>query len=327
VPSVSIIIVTFQSERWISACLDSVSTQSFHDYEVIIVDNCSTDRTVELVTAGPLLSRIVKMDSNRGFGAAVNRGVQIAKGRLLLFLNPDAKLHREALRHLVASHEASPGIIACAQYSYDGTRYRTACNTVDIFGYPLGEIRGKCFYADGAALMMSRRDFDAVGGFDEDLFMFHEEVDLCWRGHQMGIRVRPCDEAVVYHESGGTAEGGAAKAIPYVTTSFRRFHGEKNILRNILKNYSLPLLALIVPLYVAQICLEMLLMLALRSPRGAAADLAALWWNVKNLGGTLRLRSAIQNRRRSPDRAVMRHMVFTWAKLVFIRRLGFPVIR
>jgi GT2 family glycosyltransferase len=322
----SVVIVTYQSAAWIGACLDSLAAQTYRSFEVVIVDNASTDGTLDAIAASPQAARVERSAHNSGFGSGANRGAAVAGGTMLLFLNPDTKLAPDCLGRIVAAADAagSEVIVAPEQRSYDGALHLTAGSAVDVLGYPVGDRPGRVFYADGAALLIAKATFERIGGFDGALFLFHEDIDLCWRAALANVPVVRCEGARVYHESGASAEGGAHKGGRYQTTEFRRYHGEKNILRNLLKNYSLANLAWALPLYAVQIFAEIVLMAVLRQTPAVRADLRALRWNMRSLGDTLRARRRYQALRATGDRAIMRNMVRNLYKVMHVMENGIP---
>src|SRR6476660_9707701 len=99
---VSVLIVTYNSEKFILRCLDSVARQSCSPLEVVVVDNASTDSTLELLSRSPLPIRLIANKSNTGFAAAQNQAIRRSQGEWLLCLNPDAILHPEFISNLVA---------------------------------------------------------------------------------------------------------------------------------------------------------------------------------------------------------------------------------
>lgn len=132
-------------------------------------------------------------------------------------------------------------------------------------------------------------------------------------------------EAVVYHYSGGSLPGGAAKNARYETNHFRRYLGERNMLRNLLKNYSASSLLWVLPTYVIVNIAEMLLFAVIgRVDVAYRCYLKAWWWNITQLHDTLRQRRIIQSSRTVNDREILRHMELTIGKFHALRRMGIP---
>lgn len=319
--------MTYNAEKWIKPLLESIMGQTVKCFEIIVIDNASSDDTVNIVKKFPEVV-VMPSPSNVGFAAANNKASKIARGTHLLFLNPDTKLDRraieEATKHIMRS---SGAIVALAQRQYDSGQFLTNGNGVDWLGYPMGLDTAKvAFYADGAAMIVPRDIFLRLNGFDEALFMFHEDIDFCWRAQISGYSIESCRNAIVFHASGASAAGGAQKGRVYFTTYFRRFHGEKNILRNILKNFALWRLPFGVVCYLLQQAIEILVMALFGRPEFAAADLAAIYWNMQHLRDTLVERKASQETRAVSDIRIVKRMYWGLAKYKALRTVGMPKV-
>jgi len=330
-PKISVIVLTYQAEAWIEACLRSLSCQSFDDFEIVLADNASTDNTLEVASKTGIPHRVVRNDVNLGYSAGNNQAAAVARGAHLLFLNPDTRCEENCLRELVAMAPRT-AIVAAHQLTYDGSGELSCGMPVDIFAFPLPPAShsrwSRPFYADGAALFIARDDFTRLGGFDEDYFLFAEDLDLSWRARLVGYAIVGCPRAIVYHESGGTAGGGGiAKSASYQTTTFRRYLGERNIQRTILKNFGLGTLLWLVPLYLLQFAVELLVLTAVGSVAGALADLRALLWNASHLRGTLWERQKVQASRTVPDRQILSDMYKGSSKLLLLKTVGVPLVK
>ncbi|GIW63974.1 MAG: glycosyl transferase [Patescibacteria group bacterium] len=223
----SIVILTFNSSEDIVSCLKSIykncSRYGFADFEVLVVDNRSTDRTVEVVKKLQKqyanLSVIVNKD-NYGFSKGNNQGVKYAKGDYLLFLNPDVELVDVDFAKIIKFLDSNPknaglsiklvldnGELDKACHRGDPTLFRSVSYLIgleDIFakvpvlnkvfgGYHLAgldmQATHKVEAVSGAFLLVKRSVFDLVSGFDEDYFMYGEDLDLCLRIRQKGYYI------------------------------------------------------------------------------------------------------------------------------------------
>jgi len=224
----SIIIVTYNSAKYIRECLQSISqTMGELKSEIIIIDNNSTDQTLELVQYSGNL-HIIKNDSNMGFAAAVNQGIEQSQGDLILLLNPDTETEKNSLQKLInfIQSDRKVGIAGSRVLNPDKTlqysigRFPTVINLI-IDRIPfLNTIFPAYFerrhrkyqnvqYPDWAAgpyLLIKREVIEKVGGFDEDYFMYMEEVDLCYRARKAGWRTAFCPDAEVIHYDLGKSE-------------------------------------------------------------------------------------------------------------------------
>ena len=164
---------------------------------------------------------------------------------------------------------------------------------------------------------------------DEDTFLFAEDVDLSWKAHMVGMDVFPVPDAVLYHYSGGSVGIGGypTKDQKYVTTSKRRFMAERNIIRNILKNYSWWNILWVLPYYML-INLAEFLALTLTGQFNSAYDsyIKAYTWNIRNFKSTLRKRKGIQRVRTKGDYEVMKSMYLIPHKFLALLELGIPKV-
>ena len=216
-PILSVIIVTYQSCQEIEACLASIPERiQDRAVEVLVVDNLSADGTPDLVAERFPAVRLLRLDENLGFSKANNRGLAASQGETILFLNPDTVVNLEALdvclRRLEA--EARIGIISPRLEMGDGTidpacrrsiptiwdGFTRATGLARIFpnsrwmaGYNLTYLPERETYrvgsVNGAFMMLPRRVLEHVGSFDEQFFMYGEDLDLCHRCERAGFLV------------------------------------------------------------------------------------------------------------------------------------------
>ncbi|WP_456395467.1 glycosyltransferase [Desulfurobacterium sp.] len=222
-PSVSVIIVTFNSESIITGCLSSLVSELKEGDEIIIVDNNSEDRTVELVkkfaSGSPVSIKILEMDKNEGYSRAVNRGVQISKGEVLIFLNPDTLVTGGMVDRLVSAlyKEDEIGVAGPLSVNVSYTQHVSAF--VPIFEYFFS---GKDFldYKENVsrylALLFQNKTFDTklligmciavkknifkkIGELDENLFLGMDDFEFSWRLRENGYKLKIVPSAFVYH--------------------------------------------------------------------------------------------------------------------------------
>lgn len=224
----SIVIVSWNVRDLLQTCLESLRPHWERTWaEVIVVDNASTDGTPDLVRDRYPAVRLIANLANRGFGAANNQGMAAASGRYILLLNPDTVVLPGALETMVAFLEAHPrvGVVAPRLLNPDGSLQRNAFRfpgllqvALDLFPvHPRlmdSALNGRYrrepqatgpFAIDhplGAALLVRHEIWEATGGFDEDYFMYAEEVDWCWRIHQAGWMIWQVPEARIIHYGG-----------------------------------------------------------------------------------------------------------------------------
>lgn len=197
----SIVLVSYNSGHVIGDAIRSVPPGN----QVIVVDNASTDDSIAV--AQGLGAEVIALDRNFGFGTACNRGAAVARHEKLLFLNPDAVLTPDALGHLAAGFDAYPDSIAFnPRLLYpDGTQmFRRG--TILLPGadvLPPGEVPTADMpvtMLEGSALLVRKSEFDKLGGFDENIFLYYEDDDLSARIVKSGHTMHRLHDAIVYHQ-------------------------------------------------------------------------------------------------------------------------------
>lgn len=229
----SIIIVTWNGRQHLDVCLTAVQAQDGVDAETLLVDNGSTDGTVAYVRERFPWVRIVALPRNVGFAAGNNAGAREAQGRYLAFLNNDTAACPGWLRTLRSGVDESAGFALATSrivYLHDpgvidsagdgllrwGGAFKRYHGAPSSHAEESGEVFGVC----GAAFLMPKALFEELGGFDEDFFASHEDVDLSYRARLQGHRCRYVAGAVVRHR--GSATLGRVSA-------FAVFHGQRNL--------------------------------------------------------------------------------------------------
>ena len=226
-PDVSIVIVSYNARTHLERSLEAVAKGP---YEVIVVDNCSTDGSPEVVRERFPAVRFVELGENRGYGAANNEGLRLAEGRYQLVLNPDAWPVEGAIERLVAIADARPraGVLGPRLLDEDGSLQRsvrgfpTAWRVATEFLFlrklaPRSSFLNAYYCAGfdharelevdwfkGAVMLLRREAVDEVGAFDPSFFMFSEETDLCYRMRRAGWDVLFTPEAEFVHVGKGS---------------------------------------------------------------------------------------------------------------------------
>ena len=237
--AIDVVIVNFNAADHLDACLRSV-VGALGVGSVTVVDNASTDRSSTIV-GGFAGVRWLATGTNLGFGRAANRGIAAGSADLVLLLNPDAAVMPGAVEALVASLAGRPtcGVVGPRVENVDGSVYpsaRSFPSYIDAIGHGfVGLVRAdnpwsrrylggdSVEWVSGTAMLLRREAFEAVGGFDEDYFMYVEDVDLCWRMHEAGWGVHYERGAGVIHAIGGSSEARPLRMIAAHHRSLLRF--------------------------------------------------------------------------------------------------------
>lgn len=299
----SVIIPNWNGVKFLPACLNSLRTQTYRHFEVLVVDNASSDESVSLIQRDYPEVRLIALTENRGFTGAVNAGIAQAKGSLVALLNQDAEADPRWLEEMAYAADAHPeaGAIACKIMLFDQRdRFHSAGDNYRLDGIPVNrgvwqkdegqyDDKTEVFAACGGAAAYRRRVLDEVGWFDESFFMYCDDVDLAWRQQLAGWRTVFAPSAVVFHYL--SASGGGVTA-SYYTGRNTIYVIVKNVPGPLLRKYWRAMLA-------AQLRISRD---ALRAWRGAAArsrlrgQVAGLLTWPRMLGK----RRAIQRSRRVP---------------------------
>lgn len=209
----SIIVVNYNSRNDLEACLPSVCSQSIDDYEVIVIDNDSTDDSISYVREEFPDVRLIPNAENRWYAGGNNVGLEAARGEYLVILNPDVEVDHEWLEHLLEpfDRDATVGLTTSRVVRFDDrSRLNTCGNRAHYTG--LGFCRGLNepvdTYSDkervpavsGCAFAIRRDMYEQIGGFDETFEMYLEEMDLSWRARLAGYDIVHVPSSIVYHK-------------------------------------------------------------------------------------------------------------------------------
>ena len=246
-PLVSVIIPNYNGKRFLDTCLTALRQQTYpaDRLEVILVDDASTDDSVAYVEAHFPEVRVLCLDHNSGLAAACNRGAALARGEIIALLNNDTEVEPDWVAALVTALQEHPwaGAAASKILLFDRRNVlHTAGDMMGVDGIPRNrgvweEDRGQyddqrvVFGGCGGAVAYRRQVWDALGGFDEDLFMYLEDVDLAWRMQLRGWGTVFAPASRVYHHLSATGGGPLAS-----------FYTGRNTIWVIAKNMPGPLL-------------------------------------------------------------------------------------
>jgi len=282
-PTISVVVVTFRQGEGVRPALEALSAQLRADDELIVIDNASGDDTPRVVE-GAAAARLVSSASNDGFPAACNRGAALASGDLLVFLNPDA-VPAPGWRDAIAAPLTDASGWAAWQAlvtTEGGTTVNTRGGVVHFTGIawaggagePIGgeSALSEPGFVSGACLAIRRLEFDRLGGFAGDFFLYHEDVDLSLRVRLAGGSLGVASGARVDHDY--EFDKGPEK--------WR--HLERNRWATLIRTYPAALLALLAP---ALFATELALLLVAAAGGWLPQKLAA-WGDVSRSFGRLR---------------------------------------
>jgi GT2 family glycosyltransferase len=330
-------IINWNGKKYLQKCFGSIARQTYPAIEVIMVDNGSADGSIEFTAEKFPWVKIVRNRENLGYVIAKNQAANAARGVYLFSLDSDTHLDPRCVEEMVNLMESDAAIgICCAHLkSYDGSEELSCGFGCDFFSTATYNDK-EPFFSDGAGIFIRRDLYMKIGGFDEAHFMYKEDIDLGWRVNMMGNRVVGAEKAIVYHMSGGVSgvEGKRLdahwhKAERYVTNYRRRFLGEKNSLRNMLKNYRYGTLLWVLPCY-GLISLAEIAIFVLSGQLKTVKEcyLKAYWWNIMNFPDTMRAHRRMQELRRAGDCVILKKMDKRPGKfLSFMKMKSIPVVK
>jgi GT2 family glycosyltransferase len=229
-PGVSVIIVNWNTREMVLRLLESLSApnhESGHELELIVVDNDSSDGSVEAIRRGFPAVKVVAQAENRGFAGGVNPGAKVATLPLVLLLNSDAQTSRasieQAAQYMAGFPEVGilgPQILSPRRTPQSSAWRDPSLTWMALSAVGLSKLKPLNFerYQDkpfteakevdcvsGCAMMIRRDLLNELGGFDEDYFMYFEETDFCVRARRRGKRVHHAPVGEFVHDEGGTS--------------------------------------------------------------------------------------------------------------------------
>ena len=249
----SVIIPGWNGAKLLPACLDALRAQTYRHFEVLVVDNASTDESPDLIRQHYPEVLLTTLPENRGFTGAVNAGIARAKGTLIAPLNQDVEVDSLWLEETarVASTHPEAGAIACKIMLHaQRDHFHSAGDNYRLDGIPVNrgvwerdegqyDAETKVFSACGGAAAYRRHVLDQIGWFDESFFMYLEDVDLAWRQQLAGWRTIYAPRAIAFHHL--SASGGGATA-SYYTGRNTIYVIVKNMPSPLLRKYGLAML-------------------------------------------------------------------------------------
>lgn len=323
-PLASVIIVAWNSKRYLSRCLNALSVQTNKDFEIVIMDNGSTDNGYAgLEEKYPDLKlTLKKLNTNLGFAPANNIGAHLARGQWLALLNADAFPEPDWLERLLEATKTYPNAFFTSRqiqadnptyldgegdiYHVSGLAWRKNYN---LSVYPLNETQ-EVFSACGATALYPRQEFLDAGGFDEDYFSYHEDVDLGFRLRLRGLTCILVPQAVVHH----VGSGSTGKR-----SGFSVYYGHRNLVWTYFKDMPAQLFWLYLPLHIA-VNFFFLIYFTLKGQ--GRAIWRAKWDALRGLPMILKKRREVQLQRRVPVAKIHQAMSRNWLTpfLAFLKR-------
>lgn len=285
---ISFIVVSHNSARYIAKCIDSIIDQSYKNFEIIVVDNNSTDDTVLIINEIIKKTDNVKLIpvlQNLGYGNAITVGFKSSKGEFLAILNADSYLDKEWSYNMINSFRSDMDIMSASGTIYfpDG-QLQTTGGMMDKYGAVVqrgGKIfqsrnimENNFFYNDGSCFMLRRNILEMIC-FDQNLFLYYEDVDMSWKIRMLGFKIAYVKEAVSYHDSGQSFSDVNPSKFYYIA---------RNRLYVCMKNYSKSKALGRIPAIIFLIFLNSIVYDVSKNPKGYIKSfLRGIFWNLTHL--------------------------------------------
>jgi GT2 family glycosyltransferase len=315
-PLISIVIVTWNSGKYLPRCLDCLRQQTLQEFEIVLIDNGSSDNSIDgLEEQYPELGfRMERQSRNLGFAAGNNRGARLARGKWLVLLNADAFPEPDWLAQLIAATESHPEFSSFSSRQLQASDPSILDGTGDAYhvsgmawrlglGYPAaqnGLAEAEIFSPCAAAAMYLREAFLDVDGFDEDFFSYFEDVDLGFRLQLRGYRCLYLPGAVVHHV--GSASLGQR-------SDFAFYHSHRNLVWTYVKNMPSGMFWL----YLLEHLIANLVYVLYYALRGRGKVLIRAKYDaIKGLPAARKKRDTIQKRKKAASSDLRKRMEHGW---------------
>jgi GT2 family glycosyltransferase len=243
---ISVVVLNWNGIKVLNQCLSSLRTQTYTPLEIIVVDNASTDNSVDFIRERFRDVKLVVNEKNLGFGGGNNVGIRASEGRYIMMLNNDTRLDPHCIEELRRGIEENDRYGACASkilLEYEDNLIDAAGIVVCPDGLSIGRGRlekgdryndeVEVFFASDCACLYRREMLEDIGLYDEDFFAYADETDMGWRAQLAGWKCIYNPKAVVYHFH-------SASAGTY--SPFKAYLVERNRIWVAIKNFPFPLL-------------------------------------------------------------------------------------
>ncbi len=287
-PLVSIIIVNWNAEKYLKKCIDSLFEQTYKNFEIIVVDNASTDNSVEFIEKNYPQVHLIKNKKNLGFAEGNNIGITHSKGEHVALFNPDAVAEKNWLEKLIFELENSKkvgGTVGKMMYlSNEFGKDAVFCTWSKINPYSAipynfydNEPKSKVDYLSGAAMVVKKEIIKKIGMLDPGYFLYWEETDWCARMIRAGYDLIYVPTAVAWH------------AISVLLDSDKKIYFmERNRIRFAIKNFDINYL----PLFFISFLGETLFIIARdirnKNFKRTKIRIQVIGWNISNISKTLK---------------------------------------
>lgn len=299
--NISIVILSYNSREDLVECIPSIRSQTYSNFEIILVDNASTDGSEEFVRTNYPEIKVIQTGKNLGYPAGNNAGFEIAEGEYIVVVNPDTVADPEWLAELIKPLENDRTITATTSkvlMYYQKDRINACADTTHYtgltfcrgFNKPVSEFNNYQevgSFAGGSFAIRSDK-LKNVNGFDPDFFLYLEDTDLSWRIRFAGGKIMYVPKSVIYHKA------------KLSITPWKEFYLERNRYLMLLKNFDSKTLILLFP---ALVITEVVTFghATLHGSKYIKSKLNACWWIIYNYKFVIKKRKENLSKKRITD--------------------------
>lgn len=311
---IAIVLVCTNEKHYLKECIDSLNDQTYLNFQICLVDNNSTDGSVEFVSKNYPDVLIIKNNQNVGFAKANNIGMKNVFDKnfdVCILLNPDTKSDRKMVENLIATYLSKKeknkvGLVQPLLLLYDKSNLiNSSGNPIHFlgFGYAGNYLKNKnivnndkeVLSVTGGATLITKNFFYDIGGFDESFFMYCEDQNMCWQGLLQGYKYYLSHKSIVYHK------------YKFNRNKRKMFYTERNRLIMFFENYSLKTILLLFPILIFN---ELLVLFYSLIKGWFILKIKSYFSFFKNIKKVFLKRKVVQNKRKVPDNEILKKMIY-----------------
>lgn len=338
IPFISIVIANYNGQDYLRICLISLLNSSITDYEVIVIDNNSTDASIKIVNEFQKKDKRIKLirnEVNLGVPASRNKAIASCKGEIIILLDNDTELRKDSIQQLIKPLIEDEDVGAAQALLIDFENR----NLIQMAGgclipqaiWLIGtyermeykkvrpELGATNIIAVSAALAVKKEVLDKIGGYDNLLYNYTDDLDFSWRIWIAGFRIVLAHKSIVYHYTKSVSRRSNIGANNFDIY----FQLAKNSFRSILKNYEIINVIKYLPISIFVNLSRAILVLIRRGDVSALlATLYSIWWSFQNLPNTMQSRADTQRTRKFSDKKILK-VVFVRGSLLSIYNINY----